>query len=195
MTGTLICVRTVCLCARQGLDLGICVQTPSKLDADFVEFHDRHRVTFLKYARLRGLSSYDAEDVVSEAFLAMYRSRHAWRASTRPEAFAFTVVHGKLVDYCRKRDRQPRVVSATMDDERTADEVGGLIIRLDLERLLNQLPQQQAACVALRAFAGCDTGEISQYLGIAASAVRSHLQAARRRLRTELGVDLGEVTS
>jgi DNA-directed RNA polymerase specialized sigma24 family protein len=68
----------------------------SLLPDDFVAFHDRHRVPFLKYGRSRGLSGEDAEDVVSEAFLSLYRARDRFQQSDNPQAFAFKILRDTL---------------------------------------------------------------------------------------------------
>jgi RNA polymerase sigma-70 factor (ECF subfamily) len=193
MTSTGECPRTVCACPRP--ESGACPAAQPRnglLDADFAAFHDRHRVNFLKYAELRGLSGHDAEDVVSEAFLALYRAREALRASDKPEAFAFKVLHDELVDHWRALDRHPQLVGAPGAEEPAPDEVAVLIARLDLQRVLDRLPTQQAKCLALRVFLGHGTEEIARYLGITTSAVRSHLCSARKRIKAELGIDIGQ---
>ncbi|MFE9750057.1 RNA polymerase sigma factor [Saccharothrix saharensis] len=151
-------------------------------DAWFVEFHRAHRVNFLKYVTLRGLTRCDAEDVVSNAFLALYRARAPLRAARSPEAFAFKVLRDSLVDFLRERDRQPVPVAEQVDGWTAPDDVAGLVARLDFRRMLARLTPRQAECLAMHVLLGEDVAEIGRYLGIGPSAVRSHLSDARRRL-------------
>lgn len=194
MTGVETCPRAVCPCPRPGRDPDGCVEARAGADllaADFAALHDRHLVNFLKYLELRGLSSHDAEDVAADAFATLYQRLDVLRTADEPAAFAFTVLHAKLVDHWRKRDRRPRIAGPPDVDQPAPDEVAGLVVRLDLQRVLARLPEQQAKCVALRVFLGRETKDIGRYLGITASAVRSHLSSARERLRSELGIEIG----
>jgi RNA polymerase sigma-70 factor (ECF subfamily) len=151
-------------------------------DTWFAEFHRAHRVTFLKYLALRGLTRYDAEDVVSDAFLALYRARASLRAARSPEAFAFKVLRDALVDFRRERGRQPVPVADRVDGWTAPDDVAGLVARLDFRRMLARLTPRQAECLEMRVLLGEDVAEIGRYLGISPSAVHSHLSDARRRL-------------
>jgi len=156
------------------------------LSRDFGNFHDAHRVVFLKYARFRGLSYFDAEDVVHEAFVTLYRKRERLWQSDNHEAFAFTVLRNAIVDYFRWKDRQP-VATGTVDDllycEPVSDEVDRLILQLDLRRELDRLPDRQADCMRLHALLDQDTDTVARYLGISQSAVTSNLSHARKGLR------------
>ncbi|GLZ35293.1 hypothetical protein Lesp02_74800 [Lentzea sp. NBRC 105346] len=100
--------------------------------------------------QLRGLSRHDAEDVVSETFVALYRRRSALRAAEVPEAFAFKVLGDALKDFWRRRIRHPSLVGE-IEDRPVPDEVAGVVARLDFQRLLSGLPDRQAECLALYA--------------------------------------------
>ncbi|GAA2814092.1 RNA polymerase sigma factor [Saccharopolyspora taberi] len=151
------------------------------LGAAFTAFHDAHRVNFLKYARARGLSFHDAEDVVNDAFVQLYRNRERLANSDNPAALGFKVVRDAVADHCRRQDRQP-VPTAAVDDRPGPDEVTAVVTRVDLERAIDQLPQRRADCMRLHAFLDQDARAIADYLEISVSAVRTHLYLARRHL-------------
>ncbi|MEU5692414.1 sigma-70 family RNA polymerase sigma factor [Actinosynnema sp. NPDC020468] len=155
-------------------------------DTWFAEFHRAHRVSFLKYLALRGLARHDAEDVVSEAFVVLYRAREAVRGARSPEAFAFKVLRDSLVDFRRKRARLPVPMAEEVEGWTAPDDVAGLVARLDFQRMLGRLTPRQAECLELSVLLEYDVGKIGRYLGISPSAVHSHLSDARRRLE-ELG--------
>ncbi|GAA2998435.1 RNA polymerase sigma factor [Actinokineospora diospyrosa] len=152
------------------------------LDGDFAAFHDRHRANFVKFVELRGLTRQDAEDVVGDAFVALYRNRSTLRAAASQEALAFKVLRDSLADFWRRRTRRPEAMGDDLDGLVAQDDVAGLVARMDLERALATLPTRQAECLALYALLGQDTADIGRYLGISESAVRSHLSYARQRL-------------
>lgn len=184
MTSASTCPRTGCACP---CDVQEC-PVPGRLDGDFVLFHDRHRVNFLKYAELRGLSQHDAEDVVSDAFTTLYKRRSVLRAARCKPAFAFKVLKDSLSDFRRRRARRPEPIAECADEPHAPDDVAGLVAMLDFQRQLATLPEKQAECLALYVLLGQDTGDIARYLGISGSAVRSHISHARRRLGGGFGV-------
>ncbi|WP_285640293.1 RNA polymerase sigma factor [Lentzea sp. NBRC 102530] len=177
MTSASTCPRTMCACPW---DVRECL-APGVLDGDFVLFHDRHRVKFLKYLELRGVPPHDAEDIASDTFMALYRRREALRRAESPEAFAFKILRDALVDFWRRQGRRREHAAVLVDEGHAPDEVAGLETRLDLERLLACLPPRQAECLALFVLLDQDAAEIGRYLEIDASTVRSHLSDARRR--------------
>ncbi|MGM1062630.1 RNA polymerase sigma factor [Saccharothrix sp. Mg75] len=139
-------------------------------------------MNFLKYLALRGLTRHDAEDVVSDAFVALYRVRTALRTARSPEAFALKVLRDSLVDFRRRRRRQPVPVTEQVEGLIAPDDVAGLVARLDFQQMLGRLTPRQAECLELHVLLGQDVEEIGRYLEITPSAVHSHLSGARRRL-------------
>ena len=168
----------------------------AELSPTFRSFHDTHRVNFLKYVRSRGLSFHDAEDIVNDAFLTLYRRWSRFLASENREAFAFTFVKNALADHCRREDRQP-TATGTVDDERARqgqqrDDVDGLITVLDLQSALDRLPERQAECMRLYALLDLSTQAIADYLDITPSTVTSNLHKARQHLADHPGSDQAE---
>ncbi|WP_316784564.1 RNA polymerase sigma factor [Streptomyces sasae] len=153
------------------------------------DFHDLHRVVFLKYARTRGISRDEAEDVVSRTFLLLYRAGQSFLSADNRLAFGFKVLRDVLVDHFRAADRRPRTLPLAAAGEGRAAADGGiseLICRLDVEKALALLSSQQADCLRLRLFLDLPTAEIGRYLGITRSTVSSHLSAGRQRLAEHL---------
>ncbi|MGH3913936.1 MAG: RNA polymerase sigma factor [Pseudonocardiaceae bacterium] len=192
------------MCALRGFTSKSCPALTSGasggdlLPEDFAAFHDAHRVNLLKYVRFRGISFHDAEDVVNEVFLTLYRIRARLRSSDNLEAFAFKVVKDTVVDFYRKNDRQP-ITAGIIDDNlpginrgQSHGDVEGLIIRLDLQRELDLLPTRQAECMGLYALLDQDILTVARYLDITPSAVTSHLHLARRRLTERLATIAAE---
>jgi RNA polymerase sigma factor (sigma-70 family) len=197
--GVVVCPRAACVCARRGLVLETCpevqagVEPTRLLPRDFASFHDANRVLFLKYLRFRGLSRQDAEDVVNDAFLTLYRARERLWASESPVAFAFKVLRDALADHFRRSVSRPaagleeELARETAESPCAPDEIDGLIARLDLERAISKLPPRQADCMRLYALLDQDVRTIALCLGITPSAVASHLHIARQRLAEIFG--------
>ena len=79
-----------------------------------------------------------------------------------------------------------------MDRAGAADPADDINV-VDLERALRSLDADDRRLLALRFAGGLDSNEISQYLGLSASGVRSRLSRLIDRLRSEL--DTGEGNS
>jgi len=195
------CPRASCVCVLRGDAVSSCplstATTPSKalLPQEFIDFHNEHRVKFLKYVRLRGLTREDAEDLVNDTFLILYQIRERMALSNNWTAFGFKVLRDTLVDHYRRTDRSPVTVkfaNVTLQREReqarvSADELESLIGVLDVCRAIDDLPERQADCMRLHALFDQDIQEVARYLDITPSTVGSHLHNARRSLAIRLG--------
>lgn len=164
-----------------GVGLGIIPQ-------GLANFHDVHRVVFLRYARSRGISRDEAEDVVSRTFLQLYRAGALFLSADNRPAFGFKVLRDVLADHFRAADRRPRTQPLAAGDERPTTDGGisELICRLDVEKALELVPPQQADCLRLHLFLDLSPTQIGFYLGIKRSTVSSHLSAGRQRLAEHL---------
>lgn len=158
------------------------------LPRGLADFHDVHRVVFLKYARSRGVTRDEAEDVVSRTFLQLYRAGQSFLSADNQSGFGFKVLRDVLADHFRAADRRPRTLPLTTMDERPATDGGisELICRLDVEKAVELLPPQQADCLRLHLFLDLSPAQIGFYLGITRSTVSSHLSAGRQRLADHL---------
>ena len=200
------CPRISCVCVLRGTPASSCplssapITSSGLLPQEFIDFHNEHRLNFLKYVRVRGLSREDAEDIVNDTFLALYRARERMACSNNRVAFAFKILRDALVDHYRRSDRSPATVelfSESMQEEREntqarADEMESLIGVLDVYRAIADLPERQADCMRLHALFDQDIQEVARYLGISASTVASNLQYARRKIAARLGDSDGE---
>lgn len=203
---TLDCPRTSCICVQRGDAISSCplstATAPSNapLSQEFIDFHNEHRVKFLKYVRVRGLSREDAEDIVNDTFLVLCRIWERMACSDNRAALGFKVLRDTLIDHYRRADRSPVTVELaddTLQGEReqaraSADELDSLIGVLDVCQAIAELPERQADCVRLHALFDQDIQEVARYLDISPSTVASHLHNARRRLAVRLGGSAGD---
>ncbi|MGW3915198.1 RNA polymerase sigma factor [Streptomyces sp. NPDC005070] len=151
------------------------------------DFHDLHRVVFLKYVRSRGVTRDEAEDVVSRTFLQLHRAEKAFLAADNRAAFGFKVLRDTLADHFRAADRRPRTLPLPAVGEPFADgRISELICRLDVEKALELLPPQQGDCLRLHLFLDLSPTQVGFYLGITRSTVSSHLSAGWQRLAEHL---------
>ncbi|MBZ9593636.1 sigma-70 family RNA polymerase sigma factor [Streptomyces erythrochromogenes] len=164
--------------------------SPTILSAELTAFHDSHRLNFVKYARSRGAQHEEAEDVVSSAFLTLYRAGQAFLAADNRDGFAFKVLRDTIADHFRHRSRRPQTQGLPDEPgdlgDGGGDDIDSVICRVDIERALQALPLRQADCLRLQLLLELSREQIAHYLGISPSAVSSHISTGRRALARHL---------
>lgn len=150
--------------------------------AAMVQAHSKF-VFRVAYSVLR--NAHDAEDVVQETFLKLYRNR-GWRKVENEKAFLARAVWRLAVDRRPKRrgESPGDVVASGGDDPEQA------AIRVDwnrvVQKLVDALPEELRLPLALSAVEEMSSGEIAEVMGIPAGTVRTRLLRARQMLREKL---------
>jgi RNA polymerase sigma factor (sigma-70 family) len=164
--------------------------------AAFDELYRRYSALAYGLAlRLTGQSLL-AQDVVHDAFLALWRAPEAFdpaRGSFR--TFFLSLVHHRAVDTIRReqrlRDRNERAANlepATGEDlaEGVTEEAFLHVRRKEVRAALADLPPDQRRVLEMAYFGGMTQVEIAQDLGIPLGTVKTRTFAAMRKLRTAL---------
>lgn len=126
-----------------------------------------------------------AEDVVQATLIILWQ-RWSQNAPDHPFAYAEKVAVRLAWRYVQAEESL-RTVDAPEDSPapRSADEVGAVPLRVDLDRAFSQLSDRQREILQLH-LAGKTRREIARLLKISTGAVGAHLCAARKRLRAQL---------
>jgi RNA polymerase sigma-70 factor (ECF subfamily) len=171
----------------------------------------------LTYRRSYGLAfrlvgdRFDAEDVVQEAYLRMFRAMGGFREEARFETWMHRIVTNTGLSWLRRKGRWPELLSEQPPEPRGAgvgvvvgagvgagvgaavgagagpDVLGSNIgVRDELERALWRLPSGQRTVVVLKDIYDLSCREIAEELEIQEGAVKVRLHRARRRLRDVL---------
>jgi RNA polymerase sigma-70 factor (ECF subfamily) len=141
--------------------------------------------------RTLGVTS-DAEDVVQESFVALWRQAARLDPTRGLRSYLLTIVHNKAVDRLRRRGRRPEVplepdapIQATRDDP---VELAERRTERDLLRAaLQDLPPDQKRAVEMTYFGGMTINEAAMRLQVPLGTVKSRLRLALERLRRNLG--------
>jgi RNA polymerase sigma factor (sigma-70 family) len=144
----------------------------------------------------------EAEDVVQEAMLRLWRAAPGWRTGeAQVSTWAFRVVTNLVTDLRRARVRRP---SVTLDEapepaDGAKSAVAGMIEgdrMAALQAALDLLPERQRQAVVLRHIEGLSNPEIAGILGLGVEAVESLTARGKRALsailagrRAELGYE------
>jgi RNA polymerase sigma-70 factor (ECF subfamily) len=138
-----------------------------------------------------------AEEIVQEAFLAVWRNPGGYdpqRGSVR--AWLMGMVHHRAVDAVRREESQRRrTEESQLSDpviqpdpaEEIVDEIGLPEERRAVRAALDGLPAEQRQVIELMYFDGLSQSKISDKLGLPLGTVKSRTLLGMKRLRTTIG--------
>jgi len=136
---------------------------------------------FMLVARLLARGDREAEDVVQEIWIHTFESlgRFQWNSSfsTWLTGIGLNCVRDRIRKYARSRETGVDVLPevAVVPDPPEA--------RIDLERMIGRLPDDQRLVLVLHDVEGMKHREIAEHLGIPEGTSKTHLSNARKRIR------------
>lgn len=161
-------------------------------EARFTELVRRQSRFVFRVAYAVLLNPHDAEEVVQETFLKLYRNR-GWQNLDNERAFLARVAWRVAVD-SRSRTPQPAGPAFEPDQAgelpspRPSPEQNLLAANqtATIHAMIDALPEELRVPLALSAFDELNSREIGGILGIPEGTVRTRLQRAREMLRKKL---------
>ena len=127
----------------------------------------------------------EAEDMVQETFMRLYRYRTRYRPAARFTTFLYTIARHVWVDGLRKKRRfetyaeEVRRIGQTSGPRQHA----GGAVRLDVHEALQQLPERLRAVVVLCVMQDQPQAEAARILRIPLGTVKSRLFTALQRMK------------
>lgn len=133
----------------------------------------------------------DAEDVVQEAFLAIWRQSARLDPDRGLRSYLLTIVHNKAIDRLRRRSRRPalaleehaEMVAGTPDP---VDVAAALEDKELVRSALKALPEEQRETVVMAYFGGLTAVEVAERMRIPVGTVKSRLRLALVHMRRAL---------
>ncbi len=132
---------------------------------------------------------FEAEDVVQETMLKVWKGRSDWDKIDNIEAYCLTVCRNLSLDKMRHMDNQVQNIeqeSEPADRSYSAnpEEQAVQHDRLQLVRqLISQLPEKQRTCMQLRDIEGKSYRDIATIIGISEEQVKVNIFRARQTIR------------
>ena len=159
-------------------------------DESFAELFSSHHAEAVRLAYLLCGDHGRAEDVVSDAFVKLYRR---WRGGgiENPRAYLRRIVVNEMNSRVRRLALERREAAKRSGDDRglrsAEDQVTdhGAIVEA-----LAGLPQRQRTAVVLRYFNDLSERETAELMGVSVGTVKSSVSRALDRLRTALGEEV-----
>ncbi len=137
-----------------------------------------------------------AQEVVHDAFLALWRAPEAYDPSRGPfRTFFLSLVHHRAVDTVRREERlRKRAERVSNLEPRTGEDVAEEVTedeylserRREIREALETLPPNQRKVIELAYFGGYTQARIAEELGIPVGTVKTRTLAAMRKLRRVL---------
>lgn len=145
----------------------------------------RHNQRLFRAARAILRSDVEAEDVLQQTWLEIYRHLAQFRGDAQFTTWATRIAVNAALAHARKQPVVAEIVDApdlrTPDDAVETAQLGKL-----LERCLAELPQGNREVMVLRDVLELDTAETAAALGLSPEAVRVRLHRARSAVAASL---------
>lgn len=151
----------------------------------------------------------DADDVMQETFIKVYRSIHTFRRDAAFETWLYRIAVNEALNFVKRRERRRECTfeaATEAEYEATARYRAQLAndpqahaekaeLRQYVTEAVNSLPLKHRTVVILHEFEGLTHAEIASILNCSEGTVRSRLHYARKKLRTLLKpyVDAGAI--
>lgn len=137
------------------------------------------------------LETREAEDIVQETLIRVWKKREEWDKIESIEAFSLTICRNLALDQIAKKEAQNKSLDGTYDntpDNTSFTPLQSLALddkRSWVMKLFNKLPEKQKSIMQLRDIEGMSYKEIAVTLGITEEQVKISLFRARQYIRTE----------
>lgn len=146
----------------------------------------RHQATVWRYVRYLGATATEADDLVQETFLAVFRSDFIHESDRQTAGYLRTTVRNRLLMLRRKQSRQPSEVELLAADEVWADTLGDGPADPYLEALdgcLEHLDGRARQAIDLQYTDRLSREEIASRLEMKPEGVKTLLRRTRDALR------------
>lgn len=159
----------------------------------FEELYRRHSGRLYNVAYRMTGSAADAEDLLQDVFLQVYRRIDSYRGDAALGTWLYRLAVNACLDHLRSHQGRQRKATDFIDDVEGLEPVASpswqpdrALDRIDLESAISRLPPSYRTAFVLHDVEGHEHREVADMLGIAEGTSKSLLHKARVRLRAFL---------
>jgi RNA polymerase sigma-70 factor (ECF subfamily) len=139
------------------------------------------------YNRLRALLPFEAvDDVTQEVFVAAVQAIRRYKAKATFRTWISAIARHKVVDYYRKRGRQPEIMALDPEINDMAER-SAWQEQVSVRMALQRLPQHYQEVLLLRFAEGLPFQDVAEALGISLEAAKSRYRRAIAAMAEALG--------
>lgn len=156
------------------------------------EFYNRHRVLAYSLALRAAGNPSDAEEIVQEAFVNVWRAANTYRPErSNPRSWLLNIVRHGSIDRLRRRGSRVQSVALEqgIDVADTTDvwrEVAANLTGEDVRQALSQLPAEQRETIELGYFKGYTHVEIAERMAVPLGTVKGRMRMGLHKLKSLL---------
>jgi len=153
---------------------------------EFVKWIDPFKDKIFRLAKRLLISTVEAEDATQEVLVKLWTKKSNLQSYTNVEAFAMTITKNYCLDQLKsKRASNLPIVHNNYEDKEPG--LGKKVEDIDtfywVEKIINQLPEQQRLIIQLRDIEQYEYGEIAKIMEMNQTAIRVSLSRARKTVR------------
>lgn len=148
----------------------------------------RHQQPLMNFFRRMGVYT-DAEDMVQETMVRLFRYRDRYRPTAKFTTFLYLLARQVRLDHLRKevrRDELTRELRSDFAEDSLLAEEPYLRIGYDVEDCLSVLADEMREIVVLNIYQGLTYAEIAEALEIPVGTVKSRMFYALKKMRDRL---------
>lgn len=164
--------------------------------AYFGELIERYNSMLLRYVMRRShASKEDAEDIVQNSFIKMYRNINDFDSNFRFSSWAYRITHNEMIDWYRKQKSRPQLIISEEDEDVFASIAGDMNIekeaiqkeiKEEIESIIKTIDPKYQEVISLRFFEDKSYEEIADILQIPPGTVAIRLSRAKKILQEAL---------
>lgn len=141
-----------------------------------------------RYCLMHLSDAYEAEDLTQEVFTSFFAQLYRYREYGKTKNYLYTIAGNRLKNYYKKEKAVPLrdMPDNSGKSGSTAERSGDIIIRLDVKRAVQNLPEEIREVAILFFFQEWKQREIAEQLQITLSLVKYRIGRARELLQKEL---------
>lgn len=135
----------------------------------------------------------EAEDVVQETLIKLWKQRDSLEGIESLEAYAITMARNMAIDIQKRASNNTVSLDATpfLSAERSVNPYDNIYAQEGLRRinkLMAELPEKQRSCMQLRDFEGKNYREIAEIMSITEDQVKVNIFRARKYIKEHMVV-------
>ena len=128
----------------------------------------------------------DAEDLVQDVLMALHTHRATYDATRPFTSWVHAIARYKLIDHYRQNRMRHTIPAEDAEALFATDDSAAAMARLDVERLLDTVPEPTARMIRQVKIEGRSIAEVSEATGLSESAVKVGVHRGIRALATRL---------
>jgi len=138
----------------------------------------------------------EAEDVVQDVLVKVWKKRELWHTWENKEAMCMTMTRNLSIDRSRSKSRQTTDLPEYYDEESPEADPSEIAESLDtmalIQKIMDDLPDKQREVIHLREIDGYSYQEISEVLTMSMSQVKINVHRARLFMKERIMKEYGD---